>query len=74
MSRTTARAPIENPDPQTEAENAVEAAILRFLYGDDDGAALFEALYGAGLDEPIPERMLELVRGHCPRLVSDSAS
>jgi hypothetical protein len=33
-----------------------------FLSGVTDGSTLFEALYGAVVDEPIPQRLLDLVR------------
>lgn len=41
----------------------VDLAIRRFLDGEDDGNVLLEALYGATLDEPVPARLLALVRG-----------
>jgi hypothetical protein len=51
-------------DPQDdETEEMVERSILEFLSGESDGAELFQALYGAALDEPIPPAMLALVRG-----------
>lgn len=37
--------------------------IERFLDGRSTGAPLMQALYGAAIDEPIPERLLSLVRG-----------
>jgi len=46
-----------------DTDTVVDFAIRRFLDGKDDGHALFEALYGAALDEPIPEHLLSLVRG-----------
>ena len=36
--------------------------IERFLDGRSTGAPLMQALYGAVIDEPIPERLLALVR------------
>jgi hypothetical protein len=39
--------------------------IERFLDGRSTGAPLMQALYGAVIDEPIPERLLALVRGDC---------
>ena len=37
----------------------------RFLTGESDGAPLFQALYGEIADEPIPERLLAVVRQDC---------
>lgn len=50
--------------PADDLDVIVEAAILRYLSGETDGHELFQALYGAALDEPVPERMLALVRSH----------
>ena len=36
--------------------------IERFLDGDSDGSVLFHALYGSVVDEPIPERLLAVLR------------
>lgn len=36
--------------------------IERFLDGDSDGGVLLQALYGSVLDEPIPERLLAVLR------------
>ena len=37
----------------------------RFLNGESDGGPLFHALYGDIVDEPIPERLLAVVREQC---------
>ena len=37
----------------------------RFLNGESDGGPLFHALYGEIVDEPIPERLLAIVRERC---------
>jgi hypothetical protein len=37
----------------------------RFLVGESDGGLLFQALYGEVADEPIPERLLAVVRQDC---------
>jgi hypothetical protein len=47
-----------------EIDAVVETAILSFLNGENDGKELFQALYGDTLDEPVPEHLLALVRGH----------
>ncbi|HEY0522774.1 MAG TPA: hypothetical protein VGD08_05240 [Stellaceae bacterium] len=36
--------------------------IERFLDGESDGGPLFQALYGAVEDEPVPEHLLAIVR------------
>jgi hypothetical protein len=36
--------------------------IERFVDGDSDGGVLFHALYGSVADEPIPERLLAVLR------------
>jgi hypothetical protein len=48
---------------EDESDAVVDQAILRFLHGETDGSELFQALYGAPIDEPIPPAMLALVRG-----------
>lgn len=44
----------------TGASTAME--IERFLDGETDGGVLFHALYGSVADEPIPERLLAVLR------------
>jgi hypothetical protein len=50
----------------TDLESAVELSeqlqIVHFLNGRTDGQALLEALYGATAEEPVPERLLALIR------------
>jgi hypothetical protein len=48
---------------ETEAELSIAARIEQFLNGDNDGGELFETLYGRVEDEPVPERLLAIVRG-----------
>ncbi|HWI25611.1 MAG TPA: hypothetical protein VN668_01495 [Stellaceae bacterium] len=43
----------------------VAVEIERLLSGASDGAPLFQALYGAVADEPVPERLLQVVRECC---------
>ena len=51
---------------QTElAQLAVAIEIESFLSGKNDGEALFDALYGAVTDEPVPERLLAVLRRGC---------
>ena len=47
----------------TDLTLAVE--LERFLNGESDGGPLFHALYGEIVDEPIPERLLAVVREEC---------
>lgn len=41
----------------------VAVEIEHFLTGESDGSVVLNALYGEALNEPIPERLLALVRG-----------
>ncbi len=51
---------------QKQLENlAVTVEIERFLRGESDGAPLFQALYGAAAEEPVPQRLLKIVREGC---------
>jgi hypothetical protein len=43
----------------------VAVEIDRFLSGESDGGPLFHALYGDVVDEPIPERLIAVVRECC---------
>lgn len=43
----------------------VEIEIERFVNGDSDGALLFQELYGGTAEEPIPERLMSVLRRHC---------
>ena len=45
---------------QTDLAEAVE--IERFLNGESNGAVLFRRLFGAVAEEPIPERLLAVIR------------
>ena len=40
----------------------VAAQIEHFLSGATDGRSLLEALYGKSFEEPVPERLLALLR------------
>lgn len=52
----------------------VAVEIEGFLSGKSDGAALFQALYGAAVQEPVPERLLAVLRAHCaPARVAEAA-
>lgn len=43
----------------------IAVELERFLSGESDGGPLFQALYGETVDEPIPERLLAIVRAEC---------
>ena len=45
-----------------EKSERVEEQMLKFLDGETRGEELFHALYDHILDEPIPERMLALLK------------
>lgn len=47
------------------ANLTVAVEIERFLSGASDGGALLQALYGAPAEEPVPERLLAVVRECC---------
>ncbi len=47
---------------EIETGEATALEIERFLGGESDGRVLFQALYGAVVDEPIPERLLAVLR------------
>jgi hypothetical protein len=53
-----------SPAPVDEIDGVIERAIVGFLNGETDGQVLLHALYDSPLDEPVPERMLALVRAH----------
>jgi Anti-sigma factor NepR len=44
---------------------SVSREIERFLDGETDGSPLFHALYDDVADEPIPERLLAILRNRC---------
>ncbi len=58
--------PAADPAAPATVDDVVETVILRFLNGETDGRTPLNALYDGPLDEPIPERMLALVRGYRP--------
>lgn len=47
----------------------IEARIERFLAGESDGADVLRLLYGAVIDERLPERFRTLLGAQGPRLV-----
>jgi hypothetical protein len=47
------------------AQLTVATEIDSFLSGENNGAALFQALYGAVANEPVPERLLAVLRLGC---------
>ncbi|HEX7969178.1 MAG TPA: hypothetical protein VF502_13240 [Stellaceae bacterium] len=47
---------------EIDAGESTAQEIERFLDGESDGSVLFHALYDAVVDEPIPERLLEVLR------------
>jgi len=55
----------------------VAIEIERFVNGDSDGALLLQELYGGTADEPIPKRLISVLRRHCSvkahEVIADSA-
>ena len=47
---------------EIDAGESTTQEIERFLDGKSDGSVLFHALYGGVADEPIPERLLAVLR------------
>jgi hypothetical protein len=58
---TIAVAPAEDADILAEFL-PVSSQIEHFLNGDTSGRALFQALYDHVLDEPVPERLKDMLR------------
>jgi hypothetical protein len=65
MARKTALAALSALVAEISAGASTATEIERFLDGDSDGSVLFHALYGSVADEPIPERLLAVLRD-CP--------
>jgi hypothetical protein len=61
MNETLTKMP-ELPASLNELDAAIDRQIRSFLNGDDDGHELLEGLYGDIVDEPIPERLIALLR------------
>jgi hypothetical protein len=62
MHQFAALRAVEVLEFEMEAALPVSMQIERFLDGESDGGPLFQALYGAVEDEPVPERLLAIVR------------
>jgi hypothetical protein len=58
---TLAAVPAEDADILAEFL-PIPSQIEHFLAGDTNGCALFHALYGHILDEPVPERLTDMLR------------
>ena len=59
---------------KTTSATAVErltiaVAIEEFLTGASDGGRVLQLLYGAPAEERVPERLLAIIREHCPKAV-----
>lgn len=65
MEKTAALATLDALVAEVEAGLSTEREIERFLSGESDGNLLLSALYGDVADEPIPERLLAVLRQHC---------
>ena len=62
MAQKTALAALSALVAEISAGASTAVEIERFLDGDSDGGVLFHALYGSVADEPIPERLLVVLR------------
>jgi len=62
MAKKTALAALSALVAEISAGDSTAVEIERFLDGETDGSVLFHALYGAVADEPIPERLLAVLR------------
>jgi len=62
MAQKTALAALSALVTEISAGASTAVEIERFLDGESDGGVLFHALYGAVADEPIPERLLAVLR------------
>lgn len=51
------------PQPVAAASTSVDAEIRDFVAGKNDGEDLLHALYDHVLDEPVPERLLAVLKG-----------
>lgn len=51
------------PQPVAAALPSVDAEIRDFVAAKNDGENLLHALYDHVLDEPVPERLLAILRG-----------
>ncbi len=52
-----------SPQPNPAARPSVDAEIREFVAGKSDGENLLHDLYDHVLDEPIPERLLAVLKG-----------
>ncbi len=62
MAQKTALAALSALVAEISAGASTAVEIERFLDGESDGGVLFHALYGSVADEPIPERLLAVLR------------
>jgi hypothetical protein len=62
MAKKTALATLSALVAEVSSGASTAVEIERFLDGETDGSVLFHALYGSIADEPIPERLLAVLR------------
>ena len=51
------------PQPAPAAPRSIDAEIRDFVAGKNDGENLLHTLYDHVLDEPVPERLLAVLKG-----------
>lgn len=62
MAKKTALAALSALVAEISSGASTSVEIERFLDGETDGSVLLHALYGSVADEPIPERLLAVLR------------
>lgn len=65
MSAATALALVETLAADTDMDLLMGREIERFLKGETDGELVLHALYGDTANEPIPDRLLAVLRNGC---------
>jgi hypothetical protein len=65
MAKKTALAALSALVAEISSGVSTAVEIERFLDGETDGGVVLNALYGSVADEPIPERLLAVLRD-CP--------
>lgn len=62
MTFKTPFAEVELPAALTDLDSAIDRQIRLFLDGNSDGSELLHGLYGDVVDEPVPARLMSLLR------------
>ena len=62
MTGSKAFSALQDLIARIDGEVAIAWEIERFLSGQSDGSMLLHALYGGVRDEPVPERLINVLR------------